>query len=184
MAKLPLKQDYGPRDFKTAFAARVYLISDEDIRFLFERAIPGGDCTPPRDFAPDPLGLAHADQWRLPAFSLNRPLSEDEEAMDAAWDADFKKTCITEASYYYESLLVQTVTSTAEHPILSWVELRARCYVAWRPNELPLNPAPGVERRFFTMDELMSDAHNISSHSRYIFLRLNDFMSQHGSYIY
>ncbi|WP_417461119.1 hypothetical protein [Kordiimonas sp.] len=184
MAKLPDKRDYDQREFKTAFAARVYLISDEDIAFLFERAVPGGDSTPSRDYAPDPLGLAYPNQWRLPAFSLNRPLTEDEEAMEVAWDIAYKKTCITEASYYHETLLVPSVKATDEHPILSWVELRARCYVAWRPDELPLKPAPGIERRFFTMDELMSDAHNVSSHSRYVFLRLNEFMSLHGSYIY
>lgn len=184
MAKTPKTPDYGPQDFKTAFAARVYLISDEDIRFLFERSIAGYDNAPAHAYAPDPLGLAYAKQWRLPAFSLDRPLTEQEAAMDAAWHKAFKETCITEASYYNENLLVQSVETTAQHPALSWVQLCARCYVAWRPEELPLKPAPGIERRFFTMEEMMSDANNISSHSRYVFLRLNDFMSQHGSSIY
>jgi hypothetical protein len=168
----------APRYIRTETAYRVYLVMDEESNILVERHDLPGVIAPSDKFAPDPRGLSHGYAWRLPGFSLMRPLSPKAAKLEALWEERIEILSLDDSSFFNESAIVQSLTLTGveDHKYLDWLEIKCRAYqsdhddIVWPPDE-------GIAQRWLTAEEFM-EGFPVGAHDRYVYALFGTFMDQ------
>lgn len=163
-----------PRSLSTTACYRLYLLVDEASHILVERSASSAD-----GFAPDPRGLAQGSDWRLPGFSLTDALSDAAQTLEALWAMRHAKIWANESNRFEEIAVVRAnIAGKARvHRYGDWVELRCRAYFVSGRTDHPYAPAEGVDHRWISPAELMSDA-PMSAHDRYMLALFNDYAAR------
>ncbi|MEE2690243.1 MAG: hypothetical protein VX640_01765 [Pseudomonadota bacterium] len=169
----------GPREIRTAAVYRVYLIMDEDSNILVERDDLPGAVAPSDRFAPDPRGLSFGYEWRLPGFSLMRPLPPRAQTLEALWEERRKKVWVNESSEFDESAVVRALTlqGAPDHKYLDWLEIRCRAYLLGARGDSPWAPEDGVVQRWLSAEQFM-EGFPVGAHDRYVYALFGAFMDQ------
>jgi hypothetical protein len=173
-----------PRAISTTACYRVYLLVDEESNILVERAIAPGQIAPRGDFAPDPRGLSFGYEWRLPGFSLTRPLSDEAQALEESWAMRYPKVWVNESNRFEEAAVVRTPTLSGNHEDKhgDWLEIRCRAYFLWDRKDNPWPPAAGIEQRWLTAENVMT-GYPVGAQDRYALALFNRFYAhQTGAY--
>jgi len=168
----------APRYIRTATAYRVYLIMDEDSNILVERHDLPGVIAPSDKFAADPRGLSHGWEWRLPGFSLMRPLSPKAQKLEALWTERRRKVWLNESNTFDESAIVQSLTlkGAEDHEFRDWLEIKCRAWLCDRAD----NPWPadeGIAQQWLTEEKFM-EGFPVGAHDRYVHALFGTFMDQ------
>lgn len=163
-----------PRSVATTACYRLYLLFDEESHILVERGAAQED-----GFAPDPRGLAHGFEWRLPGFSLTEALSPATQALEDLWALRYPATWANEANRFENVALVRATLANSDrvHRYHDWVELRARAYFVTSRTDAGYSPAPGVEHRWLSPQAFMSEE-RVGAHDRYMLALFNDYALQ------
>lgn len=167
-----------PRVISTSACYRVYLLVDEESNVLVERSAPADE-----GFGPDPRGLAHDFEWRLPGFSLTEPLSESAQALEEAWAMRYPKVWLNDSNRFEEVAVVRTNLSgeAKVHRYYDWVELRCRAYLLSARADNPWIPGEGIEQRWLAAGEFMVEA-SVGAHDRYVAALFDSyFLSETGT---
>lgn len=168
----------APKYIRTKTAYRVYLVLDEDSNILVERHDLPGVIAPSDKFAPDPRGLSHGYEWRLPGFSLMRPLSAKAQKLDALWKARRRQPWLNESNEFDERAIVQSLTlkGADDHDFGDWLEISCRTWLCGRAdNAWP--PEEGVAQLWLTEEQFMA-GFPVGAHDRYVYALFGEFMSQ------
>ncbi|WP_440957431.1 hypothetical protein ACFELO_08950 [Oceanicaulis sp. LC35] len=155
---------------------QLYIIVDAESRVLIERDHQPGVLAPSDLFAPDPRGLSHGHNWRLPGFGMDAPLSENAKALNAAWDARKGTVFVNESNLFEEAVLVQARHDSpiGAHALGDWVWLKLRAYYCDGPSSGLWPAAPGIEQRWVEPATVMADL-PVSAHDRYALAQLDEF---------
>lgn len=171
----PDPRPWVPRAISTAACYRIYLLVDEDSNILVERSAAYGA----GGFAPDPRGLAHGFEWRLPGFSLTEPLPPTAQALEEQWAMRYPRVWANESNRFEEVAVVRANLSgdAKVHRYHDWVELRCRAYFLLERAHNPHAPADGIEHRWLAAGEFMS-GEPVGAHDRYVLALFNDYALQ------
>lgn len=164
-----------PRAISTTACYRIYLLVDEDSNILVERSAASGTDR----FEPDPRGLAHGFEWRLPGFSLTEPLPSAAQILEEQWAMRYSKVWANESNRFEGVTVVRTNLSgdARIHRYHDWVELRCRAYFLLERARNPYTPADGIEHRWLATGEFMS-GEPVGAHDRYVYALFGAFMDQ------
>lgn len=167
----------APRYFRTKAAYQVYLVMDEDSNILVERHDLPGVIAPSDKFAPDPRGLSHGYEWRLPGFSLMRDLPPKAQKLEALWQARRKKTWLNESNAFDESAVVQSLALSGgpDHEFRDWLEVKCRAYLCDRADHV-WPREEGIAQQWLTAEQFM-ESFPVGAHDRYVFALFENFMT-------
>ncbi|MEQ8936073.1 MAG: hypothetical protein RIE56_09820 [Amphiplicatus sp.] len=167
----------APRYIRTETAYRVYVVMDEESNILVERHDLPGVIAPSDKFAPDPRGLSYGYEWRLPGFSLMRPLSKKAATLEALWKERRRKVWINESNEFDESAIAQSLTlkGAPDHAFRDWLEIKCRAYLCDR-DENVWSPEKGIAQRWLTAEEFM-EGFPVGAHDRYVLALFRNFMT-------
>lgn len=168
----------APRYIRTTAAYRVYIVMDEESNILVERHDLPGVVAPSDKFAPDPRGLSHGYEWRLPGFSLMREISPKAQRLDELWNVRRRKVWLNESNTFDESAIVRSLTLAGadDHAYLDWLEIKCRAYLCDRDDNL-WPPEEGINQRWLTAQEFM-ESYPVGAHDRYVHALFGAFMDQ------
>lgn len=158
---------------------QLYIIVDAESRVLIERDHQPGEIAPSNRFAPDPRGLSHGHDWRLPGFAMDAPLSARAKALNAAWDARKGTAFVNESNVFDEAVLVQASQDSpiGAHTRGDWVWLKLRAYYCNGPSSGLWPAAPGIEQQWVEPAKVMADL-PVGAHDRYAIACLDAFWMQ------
>ncbi|KCZ96654.1 hypothetical protein HPO_18852 [Hyphomonas polymorpha PS728] len=171
---LPAAPDY----IRTKAAYRVYLVMDEESNILVERYDLPGVIAPSDKFDPDPRGLSHGYEWRLPGFSLMRDLSPKAQKLEELWKARRRITWLNTSNEFNERAIVQALTlkGAQDHEFCDWLDINCRAWLCNRADTV-WPPEEGVAQQWLTEEQFMA-GFPVGAHDRYVYALFQTFMAQ------
>lgn len=167
----------APRYIRTRAAYRVYLVMDEESNILVERHDLPGVIAPSDKFDPDPRGLSHGYEWRLPGFSLMQDPPSKAQKLEELWKARRRKTWLNQSNEFNERAIVQSLTQKGadDHEFRDWLEIDCRAWLCDRADNV-WSPKKGVAQQWLTAEQFM-EGFPVGAHDRYALALFQNFMA-------
>ncbi|WP_428407254.1 hypothetical protein [Hyphococcus sp.] len=167
----------APRSIITKAVYCVCLVLDEESNILVERHDLPGVAAPSDRFAPDPRGLSHGYEWRLPGYSMMRDPPPRAKKLEELWMARRKKVWLNVSNEFNESAIVQALTleGAVDHKYLDWLEIICCAYLCDRADNV-WPPEEGLAQKWLTEEQFMA-GFPVGAHDRYVYALFREFMT-------
>lgn len=167
----------APRSIITKAVYCVCLVLDEESNILVERCDLPGVAAPSDRFAPDPRGLSHGYEWRLPGYSMMRDPPPRAKKLEELWMARQKKVWLNVSNEFNESAIVQALTheGAVDHKYLDWLEIICCAYLCDRVDNV-WPPEEGLAQQWLTEEQFMA-GFPVGAHDRYVYALFREFMT-------
>ena len=167
----------APRSIITKAVYCVCLVLDEESNILVERHDLPGVAAPSDQFAPDPRGLSHGYEWRLPGYSLMRDPPPRAKKLEELWMARQRKVWLNVSNEFNESAIVQALTleGAEDHKYLDWLEIICCAYLCDRVDNV-WPPEEGIAQQWLTEEQFMA-GFPVGAHDRYVYALFREFMT-------